>query len=161
MTEFKEFEALVNAVGDAVAVCDADGKIIFWNSAAERIFGFTRAEAIGSSLDLIVPERMRERHWDGYHKSMETGQTKYGHDVLRVPAIGKGGKALSIAFTVAMLYGPNGKVAAIASIMRDETDRFSQDRALRKRVHELESLLRDMEASAGRHTPAPVPQADS
>jgi PAS domain S-box-containing protein len=148
MSEFKEFEALVNAVGDAVAVCDADGKIIFWNGAAERIFGFTQAEALGSSLDIIIPERMRERHWDGYHKTMETGQTRYGNDVLRVPAIGKGGKPLSIAFTVALLYGLDGKVAAIASIIRDETERFNQDRTLRKRLHELEALLRDKEASA-------------
>ena len=147
MSEFTEFEALVNTVGDAVVVCDALGKITFWNCAAERMFGFARAEALGSSLDIIVPERMRERHWDGYHKTMETGHTKYGNDVLRVPAMGKGGKMLSIAFTVAMLYGPDGKVVAIASVMRDETDRFNQDRALRKRLQELETLLRAKEAS--------------
>jgi PAS domain S-box-containing protein len=149
MSEFTDFEALVNAVGDAVAVCDAGGKITFWNGAAERMFGFTRAEALGSSLDIIIPERMRARHWDGYYKTMETGQTRYGNDVLRVPAIGKGGKPLSIAFTVALLYDPYGKVAAIASVMRDETERFSQDRALRKRLHELEALLREKETSAG------------
>jgi PAS domain S-box-containing protein len=147
MSEFTEFEALVNTVGDAVVVCDALGKITFWNGAAERMFGFARAEAVGSSLDIIVPERMRERHWDGYNKTMETGHTKYGNDVLRVPAMGKGGKLLSIAFTVAMLFGPDGKVVAIASVMRDETDRFNQDRALRKRLQELETLLRAKEAS--------------
>ena len=147
MSEFTEFEALVNTVGDAVVVCDALGKITFWNGAAERMFGFAREEAVGSSLDIIVPERMRERHWDGYHKTMETGHTKYGNDVLRVPAMGKGGKLLSIAFTVAMLFGPDGKVVAIASVMRDETDRFNQDRALRKRLQELETLLRAKEAS--------------
>ena len=146
MSEFSEFEALVNNVGDAVVVSGADGKITFWNGGAERLFGFPRAEALGSSLDIIIPERMRQRHWDGYHKTMETGHTKYGSDVLRVPAIGKGGKPLSIAFTVAMLYGADGKVAAIASVMRDETERFNQDRALRKRLQELETLLRAKEA---------------
>ncbi len=148
MSQFTEFDALVHSVGDAVVVCDAAGKIIFWNGAAERMFGFTQAEALGNSLDIIIPERMRGRHWDGYHKSMETGETKYGNDVLRVPAIGKAGKTLSIAFTVAMLHGPDGKVAAIASVMRDETERFNQDRALRKRVQELEAQLRAKEASA-------------
>jgi PAS domain S-box-containing protein len=149
MSEFTEFQALVNNIGDAVAVCDASGRITFWNGAAERMFGFTQEEAVGSSLDIIIPERMRQRHWDGYHKTMETGHTKYGNDVLRVPAIGKGGKSLSIAFTVAMLYGPDGKVVAIASVMRDETDRFNQDRALRKRLQELETLVRAKEPSVG------------
>jgi PAS domain S-box-containing protein len=148
MSEFKEFEALANTVGDAIAVCDADGKIIYWNRAAERIFGFAREEALGNSLDIIIPERMRERHWDGYRKTMETGQTRYGTDVLRVPATGKDGKPLSIAFTVALLHGPDGRVSAIASIMRDETERFNHDRALRKRVQELEALLRAKETPA-------------
>jgi len=136
-----DLNALINAVGDAVIVCDAAGAITLWNPAAEHMFGFTEAEALGQSLDIIIPERMRKRHWDGYHKTMETGVTKYGHDVLRVPAIGKGGKALSIAFTVAMLYAPDGKVSAIASIMRDETDRFNHDRVMRKRLAELEALV--------------------
>jgi PAS domain S-box-containing protein len=136
-----DYHALLNAVGDAVVVCDAGGHITFWNPGAERMFGFTQAEALGQSLDIIIPERMRKRHWDGYHHTMATGHTKYGHDVLRVPAIGKGDRSLSIAFTVAMLYGADGKVSAIASVMRDETDRFNADRATRKRVAELEALV--------------------
>ncbi len=123
MVEFTEFEDLVNNLGDAVVVCDAGGKITFWNGAAQRMFGFTRAEALGSSLDIIIPDRIRKRQWDGFHKTMETGHTKYGNDVLRVPAIGKGGKSLSIAFTVAIIYGHYGNVVAIASVMRDETGR--------------------------------------
>ena len=77
-----------------------------WNPAAERLFGFTSAEALGNSLDLIIPERLRERHWAGYRKTMATGETRYAHDVLRVPAVHKDGRALSIAFTVGLLYGP-------------------------------------------------------
>ena len=59
----------------------------------ERMFGFTEAEALGQSLDLIIPQRQRQRHWDGYDKTMETGHTKYGTDVLRVPALHKDGRA--------------------------------------------------------------------
>lgn len=139
MSSAIDHTALVAAVGDAIVVCDAAGAIIVWNPAAERMFGYNQAEALGQSLDLIIPERLRKRHWDGYHKTMETGITRYGNDVLRVPAINKSGAALSIAFTVAMLTAPDGKVSAIISVIRDETGRFNEDRALRKRLAELEA----------------------
>jgi len=133
---------LVAAVSDAVIVSDAGGAIVLWNAGAERIFGHTEAEALGRSLDLITPERLRQRHWDGYHKSMETGTTRYGAgDMLRVPAVHKDGRAMSIAFTVAMLFGPDGKVNGVIAVIRDETTRFNDDRALRKRLAELEAQL--------------------
>ena len=136
-----DLAALVAAVGDAVMVCDAQGAIVLWNPACERMFGHTEAEALGQSMDLIIPERLRKRHWEGYDKTMATGITKYGQDVLRVPAVDKNGNSLSIAFTVAMLHGADGKVSAIASIIRDETARFNDERALKKRVAELEAQL--------------------
>ncbi len=135
-----DLHALIAAIGDAVVVCDKDGLITLWNPGAERMFGFSETEALGASLDIIIPERMRKRHWDGYHHTMATGITKYGSDVLRVPAIGKGGRQLSIAFTVAMLLGADGNVSGIASVMRDETEQFQKNREMRKRLAELESL---------------------
>jgi PAS domain S-box-containing protein len=135
-----DLDALVAALGDAVVVCDAAGAIVLWNPAAQRLFGYAPEEALGQSLDLIIPDRLRARHWEGYHKTMATGITRYGTDVLRVPAVDKGGRAMSIAFTVAMLHTADGKVSAIASIIRDETARFSEDRALRKRLGELEAI---------------------
>jgi PAS domain S-box-containing protein len=122
-------------------VCDAQGAITLWNPACERLFGFTEAEALGRSMDLIIPERLRRRHWEGYHQTMATGITKYGSDVLRVPAVDKQGRSLSIAFTVALLHDADGKVRAIASVVRDETSRFNEDRALRKRLAELEAQV--------------------
>ena len=133
--------ALLAAIGDAVVVCDAAGAIVLWNPAAQRMFGHTQAEALGQSLDLIIPDRLRARHWEGYHKTMATGITRYGSDVLRVPAVDKQGRAMSIAFTVALLHSADGKVCAIASVIRDETARFGEDRALRKRLAELEARL--------------------
>ena len=130
---------LVAAVGDAIVVCDAAGAITLWNPAAQRMFGFSEDEAIGKSLDLIIPERQRQRHWDGYHKTMETGQTRYGNDVLRVPALHKDGRSLSIAFTVALLYSDEKKVTSIIALIRDETARFAEERSLRKRLAELEA----------------------
>src|SRR5215831_6179504 len=131
-----DFEQLVNAIGDAVIISGPDGAITLWNPAAERMFGFTQDEALGKSLDLIIPERLRGRHWDGYNKTMATGQTRYGHDLLRVPSVDKAGRAMSIAFTVALLHSPQGEVTGIVAIIRDETVRFAEDRALRKRVTE-------------------------
>ncbi|HPG63590.1 MAG TPA: PAS domain-containing protein, partial [Casimicrobium sp.] len=132
-------QQIIAGIGDAVIVSDAGGAIILWNAAAERMFGYTEAEALGNSLDLITPERLRARHWEGYHKSMATGITKYGNDLLRVPAVHKDGRAMSIAFTVAMLFTPEQKVSAIVAVIRDETARFNEDRALKKRLTELEA----------------------
>jgi PAS domain S-box-containing protein len=134
-----DYRQLLMAIGDGVVVADADGKIIFWNPGAERIFGFSDTEAIGQTLDLIVPERQRQRHWGGFEKTMQTGQTRYGNELLRVPALHKEGHPLSIAFTVAMLHAADGKVSAIVAIVRDETARWNEERELRGRVKELEA----------------------
>ena len=136
-----DFKQLVAAVGDAIVAADASGAMTLWNPAAERMFGFTEQEALGQSLDLIIPQRQQQRHWDGYHKTMETGVTKYGNDVLRVPAVHKDGHTLSIAFTVALLHAPDGNVSAIVAVIRDESSRFAEDRAMRKRLMELESQI--------------------
>jgi PAS domain S-box-containing protein len=136
-----DFRQLSNAVGDAVIAADASGAIIFWNPAASRLFGYAHEEAMGQSLDLITPHRHQKRHWDGYHKTMQTGQTKYGHDVLKVPAVHKDGHALSIAFTVALLHSPDETVSSIVAVIRDETVRFAEERDLRKRLTELETQL--------------------
>ena len=132
-------QQLVSVMGDAVVVCDTEGSITLWNPAAEYMFGFTEAEALGQSLDLIIPERLRQRHWEAYHKTMVTGQTRYGHDVLRVPAVNKAGSPMSISFTVALLNDANGKVIGITSVIRDETIKFQEERLMRKRLAELES----------------------
>lgn len=134
-----DYQQLLMAIGDGVVVADAEGKIVFWNPGAERIFGFTGSDAIGQTLDLIVPERQRHRHWEGFDKTMQTGETRYGNDLLRVPALHKEGHPLSIAFSVAMLHAADGKVSAIVAIVRDETKRWDEEQALRGRVKELEA----------------------
>jgi PAS domain S-box-containing protein len=134
-----DYQQLVAVAGDAIVVCDPSGVITLWNPAAEYMFGFSQSEAMGQSLDLIIPERLRARHWEGYRKTMETGKTKYGHDLLRVPGLHKNGRSMSIAFTVALLTSADNSITGIASIMRDETAKFSEDRALRKRLAELEA----------------------
>ncbi|MFC5497721.1 PAS domain-containing protein [Caenimonas terrae] len=131
-------KALVESIGDAVIASDPSGAINLWNPAATRMFGHTEAEALGKSLDIIIPQRQQQRHWDGYNKTMETGITRYGNDVLRVPAVHKDGHTLSIAFTVALLHSPDGKISSIVAVVRDESAKFAEDRALKKRLTELE-----------------------
>ena len=133
-----DFAELVHSMGDAVVISNAKGDIIYWNTAAERIFGFSQSEAIGSSLDLIIPERLRHRHNEGYEHSMQTGATRYGDKLLTVPALHKSGKPLSIAFTVSMIFDANHQATAVAAVIRDDTERFNEQRALKKRIAELE-----------------------
>jgi PAS domain S-box-containing protein len=139
MSETIDYHQLVTAAGDAIVVSDASGLITVWNPAAEYIFGFTAAEALGVSLDLIIPERQRQRHWDQYAKTMSTGVTRYGHDLLRVPALHKDGRTLSIAFTVGLLQDANKTVTGVLAIIRDETTRWADERALKRRVADLEA----------------------
>lgn len=134
-----DLKTFMQAVGDAIIAAGPDGTILLWNRAAERIFGYTEEEALGHPLDLIIPERLRARHWEGYKRVMQTGETRYGTQVLRVPAVHKDGRSLSIAFTVGLLSSPKQEVQAIVAIMRDETSRWEEERALRQRLAELEA----------------------
>lgn len=133
-----DLEKLIEAAGDAIIAADAEGQIILWNAAAERIFGFKASDALGRTLDLIIPERYRDRHWSGFQRVMASGQTRYGSELLRVPALHQNGAPLSIAFTVALVKSQDGRVEAIAAIVRDETARWSEERDLRRRIKQLE-----------------------
>jgi len=134
-----DLHQLVECVGDAIIVADAHEKIVLWNPAATRIFGYLEEEALGNTLDLIVPERQRQKHNEGYSHSMETGTTRYGTSLLKVPAKHKDRSMLSIAFTVGMLFDASGKANGVVAIIRDETERFAQERALKKRLADLEN----------------------
>ena len=136
-----QLAAVAHGMGDALIVADPAGVILFWNAAAERVFGWLSTEAVGHDLDLIIPERSRAAHWSGYSGVMATGQTKYGSDLLRVPALHRDGHRLSIAFTVCLLHGGGGEIEAIAAIVRDETQRWADERALREELTRLRNQV--------------------
>lgn len=142
MSQPIDLSTFVQAAGDAIVAAAPDGKIVLWNPAATRIFGFTEPEALGQSLDLIIPERFRGRHWQGYAETMRSGKTKYGGQTLRVPALHKDGRTLSIAFTVTLVSAANGAITAIVAIVRDESERWQEEQALRQRLKEVESQLK-------------------
>lgn len=124
---------ILDAMPDALVVSDRAGTITAWNAGAERIFGFPAAEALGQSLDIITPERLRARHWEGYDRTMESGQTRYGAgDLLSVPAIRKDGAQISVQFSIVPLRDAAGQLSAIAAIMRDVTAEFEERKRLRR-----------------------------
>ncbi|WP_114652279.1 PAS domain-containing protein [Polynucleobacter necessarius] len=134
-----DLSQLIDCVGDAVIVADAHEKIVLWNAAATRIFDYSEEEALGNTLDLIVPERQRQRHKEGYSKSMETDTTRYGTSLLKVPAKHKDGRTLSIAFTVGVLFDEKHQANGVAAVIRDETERFAEERTLKMRLSDLEN----------------------
>jgi PAS domain S-box-containing protein len=126
-------QTLLYRLPDAVIYADSAGAIRFWNLGAERIFGFSAAEAIGDSLDIIIPPRLRARHWEGYHRMMSTGQSSHAAaELLAVPAINKASDMLSIQFTVAPVQGRDGSVKGILALLRDVTDTFNELKRLKK-----------------------------
>jgi PAS domain S-box-containing protein len=130
-------ESLLRTRSEAIIAADREGVICFWNPGAERIFGHAAADAIGRSLDLIIPERLRDRHWDGYRGTMATGRSRYGEgDVLSVPALHKSGATISIEVTVLPLRDNSSAIVAIVAIMRDVTKRFEKIRQLKRRLAE-------------------------
>jgi PAS domain S-box-containing protein len=128
-------DTILNTTSDAILATDREGVIRFWNRGAARIFGFTAEQAIGASLDLIIPERLRKRHWDGYERVMATGETRYGAgDVLAVPAITKGGRQISVEFTIILVQDSEQRVSGMAAILRDVTARFEELRRLKREL---------------------------
>jgi PAS domain S-box-containing protein len=132
---------LVREAAEAIIYADAEGVMRFWNAGATRIFGFSEAEAVGRSLDLIIPESLRQRHWQGFHNTMRTGESRYGaDDILAVPALRKDGVRISVEFTIVPFRGDDGRMVGIAAILRDVTKRFDQVRTLQKELAQLRGL---------------------
>jgi PAS domain S-box-containing protein len=126
---------------DAILIADRDGAIRFWNSGAERMFGHTATEALGQSLDLIIPENLRARHWQGYFRVMNTGQTKYLTEKLTSPGVRKDGSRLSLEFSMVLLRDDQGGIEGCATIMRDVTARWQKEKELKERLATCEAKL--------------------
>jgi len=133
---------IVNDAPDAILFSDRKGIIRLWNRGAEVIFGYSAVEALGQSLDLIIPEGLRKRHWEGYHQVMASGKTRYGTDLLSVPATHRDGHQLSCAFSIIMIRDENDALIGIASIMRDVTAAWQKEQALTKELSQLKSQQR-------------------
>lgn len=127
---------IVAASPDGVVYSDRDGIIRLWNHGAEAIFGFSEQEALGASLDLIIPERLRQRHWDGYFKVMESGESSYGHRLLAVPALHRSGRTLSVEFSIILHRDASGAPRGVSAIVRDVSERFEREKKLRAELEQ-------------------------
>jgi PAS domain S-box-containing protein len=127
--------AVLGAASEAVVFTDREGVIRFWNPGAERLFGFAAEEAVGRPVDIIIPEPQRARHWAGFRRVMERGESRYGQgDLLAVPGLRKDGSRVSLEFTIVPLRAPEGHVEGMAAVLRDVTRRFEETRALRREL---------------------------
>jgi PAS domain S-box-containing protein len=131
----------VNDSPDAILISDREGIISFWNSGAEQMFGHTATEAVGQSLDLIIPENIRNRHWEGYRRVMASGETKYKTGLLSSPGIRKDGSRISLEFSMVLLHDEAGQTQGCASIMRDITERWKKEKELKERLIVCETKL--------------------
>jgi PAS domain S-box-containing protein len=133
------YREIVEKARDAVIYSDREGLIGLWNNGAERMFGYSRSEALGQSLDLIIPESLRIRHWEGYHRVMAAGGSRYESEVLAVPALRKDGGRISVEFTLVPILDENDRLEGIAAIIRDVTERWNQEKATRQRLEQPSS----------------------
>ena len=125
---------------DAILICDHAGTVRYWNVAAERVFGFRVTEALGVSMNLIIPERLRVRHWAGWEITMSTGLTRYGEgQVLAVPALHKDGRQISIEFSIQLLKDADGQIEWVVAIIRDVTERFLREKDLRAQLKAIQA----------------------
>ena len=147
MTESADHDWLCRRIVEnnpmAILFADREGKIRLWNSGAETVFGYTAKEALGQSLDLIVPERQRQRHWEGWDKVMASGVTKYGRDPLAVPAMRKDGSRISIEFNVVLVRADSGELAGVAAMVQDVTARWQKQKEMNARLAALEARAKE------------------
>jgi PAS domain S-box-containing protein len=133
---------ILKSAAQAIVASDRDGTIVLWNPGAERVFGFTEQEALGQSLDIIIPEPLRARHWEGYRATVRSGTSRYGAgDVLSVPGLHKSGHRISIDFSITLLTGVDGAVSGMAAVMTDVTKRFEEMKRLRKQISAHEAAI--------------------
>jgi len=133
---------IVDSSPDGIIFADQDGIIRLWNAGAERIFGYTAGEAVGQMLDIIVPEKIRERHWEGYFRVMKTGETRYGTALLSVPGIRKDGSRVSLEFSVALIRDEDSALLGISAVIRDVTARWQKEREMEERLASLEGVAK-------------------
>lgn len=147
MTEAPDHDWLCRRIVEnspmAILFADREGKIRLWNSGAETVFGYSEKEALGQSLDLIVPERQKQRHWEGWDKVMASGVTKYGRDPLAVPAMRKDGSRISIEFNVVLVRADSGELAGVAAMVQDVTARWKKQKEMNARLATLEAQAKE------------------
>ena len=146
MSDAEIYRTIMDEAPDAVVWADATGTVRYWNRGAEELFGWSRDQAVGQSMDLFIPENLRERHWEGYHRVMGGGESHYGrHELLKVPALRADGSRVSVEFTLQMQeHAEFGRIAV--AFLRDASEAFAEMRDLRKRLAAAEAASAEQTA---------------
>jgi len=131
-------QVIVGESSDAIMFSDRQGIIRLWNRGAERLFGFSAAEALGQSLDLIIPDNLRKRHWDGYLRVMESGTSRYSTEMLSAPALRKDGTRISTEFSMIMVKDDSDMVLGVAAVIRDVSARWLREKEMKEQIRGLE-----------------------
>lgn len=134
-------QQLLDAAPDAILAADSDGIIRYWNLGAEQLFGHTTAAAVGQSLDLIIPEKLRERHWEGYRRVMATGETRYKTGLLTSPGTRSDNSRISLEFSIVLLKDADGAIQGCGTVMRDVSRRWQRERELQAQLAACEARL--------------------
>ncbi|WP_291986124.1 PAS domain S-box protein [Candidatus Accumulibacter sp. ACC007] len=121
--DFDLYRAIVDQAPDVIIFADCQGAIRVWNRGAEAVFGHSAAEVLGESLDVIIPERLRKAHWDGFHKAIDSGQTKYRNQVLTTRSAHKDGSKLYVELSFGLVSDDKGTIVGSLAIGRDCTAR--------------------------------------
>ena len=132
------YRRIVEQTTDAVIFADREGLIRIWNRGAEAVFGYPAAEALGQSLDIIIPEELRKRHWEGYRRAIEAGRTRLGSRVLVTRGLHRDGSRLYVDLSFAVIVDDEGRAEGALAIGRNVTERYLAERALKKKVAVLE-----------------------
>jgi len=129
--DMPDFGALFDQAPVALILADREGRIVAWNQASTSLFGFAASEVLGQSLDVIIPEHLRDAHWKGFDRSLASGETKYAGRVMTTRAVHKDGRKLYVDFSFSMLKDAQGRVTGAIAAGRDGTERFLAERARR------------------------------
>ena len=122
-------DAILAQAADALIYAGRDGRIALWNAAAERVFGWSAAEALGQNLDLIIPEHLRAGHWRGWDAAMATGQLKLNGHATLTRALTKSGRKCYVEMSFALVKDDAGVPIGAVAMARDVTARLEQERA--------------------------------
>ncbi len=128
---------ILRSIPEGLICCDLEGIIRVWNGGAEKIFGWSAAEAVGQNLDMIIPERMRKAHWDGFHAALVRGTVKPGRTSMITRSLHKSEEFIYIDMSFEMVHGDAGEMLGSLAVVRDATKRFNDEKALRKQLAEL------------------------
>jgi PAS domain S-box-containing protein len=131
-------KALIAQAPDAIIFSDCPGVIRLWNHGAETLFGHSAEEAIGLTLDLIVPEPYRTAHWAGFFRAVQQGRFANDDVLLTSRALTKDGRVVAVELSAAIIWSPSRRVTGILAIGRDVTDRRAREQAQHERISSLE-----------------------